>query len=394
MISRDVGQAILNRSKKYPVVSITGPRQSGKTTLAKMIFPEHAYVSLERPDNRMQAQEDPRRFLRSFTQGVILDEVQHVPDLFSYIQADVDESPEPGKYILTGSQNFLLLEKISQSLAGRVAIFKLLPFSLTELAESQYEHSDLDTYMFTGTYPPIYDREYDPVTWYMDYIQTYIERDVRSIRNVTDLARFQRFLSLCAGRVGQLLNLNALAGECGVTHNTAADWMAVLEASYLVFRLMPHYKNFNKRVVKQSKLYFFDSGLLCALLGLHNPKQLGQHYLRGSVFESFIVSELVKARWVAGFSGTGHFWRDHHGHEIDYLLETGGSMIPIEIKSGETIQPSMFAGLSYYSRLSGIDPNSGYLIYGGNEAQQRKHGKVLGWPMLTELLHSIMTGNR
>lgn len=391
LISRDIRNAVLDKGSKYPVLSITGPRQSGKTTLAKMIFPEHEYVSLERPDIRLQAQEDPHRFLRSFTKGVILDEVQNVPDLFSYIQVYADESPEPGKFILTGSQNFLLLEKkISQSLAGRVAIFKLLPFSFSELMNSRYKHSELDTYMFTGTYPPVYDRDYDPVSWYMDYIQTYIERDVRSIRNVTDLTRFQRFLLLCAGRVGQLLNLNGLASECGITHNTAADWMAVLEASYLVFRLMPHHKNFNKRVVKQSKLYFFDTGLLCALLGLHNPKQLEQHYLRGSIFESFVISELVKARWVAGFSGTGYFWRDHHGHEVDYLLETGESMVPLEIKSGETIQSSMFSGLSYYTKLSGIDATSGYLIYGGNESQHRKFGNVLGWSRLTNLLNTII----
>lgn len=386
LISRDIGPAVCQRSRKYPVVSITGPRQSGKTTMVKMLFPDYAYVSLERPDNRGQAQEDPNRFIRSFPHGVILDEVQHVPDLFSYIQVFVDESPEPGRFILTGSQNFLLLERISQSLAGRVAIFRLFPFSLPELNKSPYKHTDLDTYMFTGTYPPVYDRGYDPVTWYMDYIQTYIERDVRSIRNVTDLTRFQRFLSLCAGRVGQLLNLNGLAGECGITHNTAADWMAVLEASYLVFRLPPHHVNFSKRVVKQSKLYFFDTGLLCALLGLQNPGQLGQHYLRGSIFESFIISEFVKARWETGFTGMGYFWRDRHGHEIDYLWETGSRLIPAEIKSGETIQRSFFEGLYYFCKLSGIEPGSGYLIYGGDQNQNRKDGHVLGWSQLPDLL--------
>ena len=386
MIPRDIGAQVLERSRKYPVVSITGPRQSGKTTLAQTLFPDYAYVSLERPDYREQAQEDPNRFLRTFTDGVVLDEVQRVPDLFSYIQVIVDESRSPGQFILTGSQNFLLLERISQSLAGRVAIFMLPPFSLPELQGSAYAHDDLDTYLFTGTYPPVYDREYEPYGWYMDYIQTYIERDVRSVRKVTDLALFQKYLGLCAGRTGQLLNFNGLAGECGVTHNTARDWMSVLEASYLVFRLQPYHENFNKRIVKQPKLYFYDSGLLCALLGLRNPGQLAQHYLRGGIFESFVVSELVKARWLAGISGTGYFWRDRHGREVDYLVETAHGVVPVEIKSGETIRAPMFEGLAYWCKLTGAERDAGYLVYGGKEKQRRKNGRVVGWSVMSELL--------
>lgn len=387
LISRQIGEPVLQRSRKYPVVSITGPRQSGKTTLAQTLFPDHAYVSLERPDYREQAQEDPNRFLRAFRDGVILDEVQRAPDLFSYIQVIVDESQRPAQFVLTGSQNFLLLENISQSLAGRIAIFRLPPFSFSELQSSQYAHDDLDTYLFTGTYPPVYDRGYDPRPWYMDYIQTYIERDVRSVRRVTDLALFQKFLGLCAGRVGQLLNLNGLAGECGISHNTARDWMSVLEASFLVFRLQPYHENFNKRIVKQPKLFFYDSGLVCALLGLQDHGQLAQHYLRGSIFESFVVSELVKARWIAGLSGSGHFWRDRRGHEVDYLFETAAGVVPVEIKSGETIRGSMFEGLGYWSKLTGEETGDGYLIYGGRENQDRKHGRVLGWQGMPELLH-------
>ena len=386
LIQREIGESVLRRGREYPVVSITGPRQSGKTTLAKMLFPDHTYISLERPDYREQAEEDPNRFLRSFGDGVILDEVQRAPDLFSYIQVIVDEQPHPGRFVLSGSQNFLLLEKISQSLAGRVAIFRLPPFSFTELQTSRFAHDDLDTYLFSGTYPPVYDRGYEPRPWYMDYIQTYIERDVRSVRRVTDLSLFQKFLGLCAGRVGQLLNLNGLATECGISHNTARDWMSVLEASYLVFRLQPYHVNFNKRIVKQPKLYFFDSGLLCALLGLQTAEQLGQHYLRGGIFESFVISELVKARWVAGLAGNGTFWRDRHGHEVDFLHQDADGALPIEIKSGETIRQSMFAGLDYWSKLTGADADTGYLVYGGRENQHRSKGRVLGWRSLGELV--------
>jgi predicted AAA+ superfamily ATPase len=385
LIQREIGELVLRRSEQYPVVSITGPRQSGKTTLAKMLFPEHAYVSLERPDYREQAEDDPNRFLRSFSDGVILDEVQRVPDLFSYIQVIVDDVQQPAQFILTGSQNFLLLERISQSLAGRIAIFRLPPFSFLELQTSPYAHDDIDSYLFSGTYPPVYDRGYDPRPWYLDYIQTYIERDVRSVRRVTDLSLFQKLLGLCAGRVGQLLNLSSLATECGISHNTARDWMSVLEASYIIFRLPPYHVNFNKRIVKQPKLYFHDSGLICALLGIQHAEQIGQHYLRGGIFESFVVSELVKARWVAGLSGNGYFWRDRHGHEVDFLFESSDGLVPIEIKSGETVKKPMFDGLSYWSRLASADAVAGYLVYGGKENQQRSNGTVLGWTNLVEL---------
>ncbi len=386
LIEREVSKSVLRRARQYPVLSITGPRQSGKTTLARMLFPDHAYVSLERPDYREQAEDDPNRFLRSFSGGVILDEVQRVPDLFSYIQVAVDEQPTAARFVLTGSHNFLLLERIGQSLAGRVAIFRLPPFSFSELQTSQHAHDDLDAYLFTGSYPPVYDRGLDPRPWYMDYIQTYIERDVRSVRRVTDLSLFQKFLGLSAGRIGQLLNLNSLATECGISHNTARDWMSVLEASYIVFRLQPYHVNFNKRIVKQPKLYFFDSGLVCALLGLQNPAQLGQHYLRGGIFESFVISELVKARWVAGLSGAGYFWRDRHGHEVDYLLETAEGPQPVEVKSGETISKSMFNGLGYWSKLSGAAPAAGHLVYGGKQSQDRSRGRVIAWTDLSELL--------
>ena len=384
LIKRQIEKRILRSSKKYPVISITGPRQSGKTTLAKMIFPDYAYVSLERPDYRQQAIEDPNRFIRSYPAGVILDEVQHVPELFSYIQYAVDEKKQPGRFILTGSQNFLLIEKINQSLAGRVAIFSLLPFSLHELKKTDYEYEEIDRYLFTGMYPPIYDIGYEPKDWCLNYIRTYLERDIRNIRNITNLALFQKFLALCAGRVGQLLNTNSLAGECGISHNTARDWLSVLEASYVIFRLAPYYVNFNKRIVKQPKLYFYDTGLVCALLGISGAEQIATHYLRGNIFETYIISEIIKQQYALG-GRTGWFWRDRHGHEVDYLLNLGGRIIPVEIKSGETLTSDFFKGLKYWNRLADNAPEDSILIYGGREQQQRKHARVFGWNQIDEI---------
>ena len=388
LIKRQIGDQILNNCKKYPVISITGPRQSGKTTLAKMLFPDYAYISLERPDYREQALEDPIRFIESYPDGIILDEIQRVPDLFSYIQYIVDEEKKPGRFILTGSQNFLLIEKITQTLAGRIAIFKLLPFSLHELKNTNYEYDEIDRYLFTGMYPPIYDMDFSPQEWCLNYIQTYLERDIRSIRKVTNLALFQKFLALCAGRVGQLLNTNSLAGECGISHNTARDWLSLLEASYIIVLLQPYYENFNKRIVKQPKLYFYDTGLVCALLGITCASQLKTHYLRGNIFETFIISELIKYQGVRSRKN-GWFWRDRYGHEVDYLIDSGERQIPVEIKSGETLHPEQFKGLIYWNRLTGKSAEDSFLIYGGVEKQNRKYGQVFGWKQVYELLNLI-----
>ena len=388
LITRHIGEQILNSCQKYPVISITGPRQSGKTTLAKMLFPDYAYISLERPDYRLQAIEDPSRFIQSYPGGVILDEVQRVPDLFSYIQYVVDEEKKPGRFILTGSQNFLLIEKITQTLAGRISVFKLPPFSLHELKDTIYEHDEIDRYLFTGMYPPIYDMDYNPYEWCINYIQTYLERDVRNIRNITNLALFQKFLALCAGRVGQLLNMNSLAGECGISHNTVRDWLSVLEASYIIVLLQPYHENFNKRIVRQPKLYFYDTGLVCSLLGITGVEQLKTHYLRGNIFETFIISELIKHQDVRGRQN-GWFWRDRYGHEVDYLIDSGDRQFPIEIKSGETLHPEQFKGLIYWSRLTGKSAENSFLIYGGVEKQNRKYGRVFGWKQVDELLNMI-----
>jgi len=318
---------------------------------------------------------------------MIVDEAQKAPSLFSYLQGIVDESGKMGKYILTGSQNFLLLEKITQSLAGRVAVCNLMPFGLTELINADLLDEDLDHVMFTGGYPVIYDRHIPVTDYFPSYIQTYIERDVRGISNVENLSTFQRFVKLCAGRVGQLLNLSNLGTDLGINYKTVRSWISILEASYIVFLLQPHHKNFNKRVVKQPKLYFFDTGLLCALLDIQNPEQLAGHYLRGNIFESFIISEYIKSRFHAGRRPNTFFWRNSTGHEIDLIIEAGAQLWAVEIKSGETLNEDFFKGLRYFKRLSSVPEKHFYLVYGGKRDFSRKHGQVLGWKSISKLSH-------
>lgn len=388
MIPRALGEKVLSLAEMFPIVSLTGPRQSGKTTLAKSLFPDYAYVNLENLDDRMAAEEDPLRFLRPHAgSGIIVDEAQKVPALFSYLQGIVDESGEMGKFILTGSQNFLLLEKITQSLAGRVAVCNLMTFSLTELINAGLLADDLNRVMFTGGYPVLYDRHVPVTDYFPSYIQTYIERDVRSISNILNLSTFQRFVKLCAGRAGQLLNLSNVGTELGVNYKTIRSWISILEASYIVFLLQPHHRNFNKRIVKQPKLYFFDTGLLCALLDIHSPKQLSSHYLRGNIFESFVISEYIKSRFHTGQRPNAFFWRNSTGHEIDLLLEAGDQLWAVEIKSGETLNEDFFKGLRYFKRLSSAPDAHFYLIYGGNRNSFRKHGQVVGWKSISKLPH-------
>jgi len=386
LIPRALGDKIISLAGMFPIVSLTGPRQSGKTTLARAKFPDFAYVNLENLDDRLAAEEDPLRFLRPHSgTGIIVDEVQKVPSLCSYLQGIVDESGEIGKYILTGSQNFLLLEKITQSLAGRVAVCNLLPLGLTELIDADLLDEDLNRVMFTGGYPVLYDRHIPASDYFPSYIQTYIERDVRGISNVGNLSTFQRFVKLCAGRVGQLLNLSNLGTELGINYKTVRAWISILEASYLVFLLQPYHKNFNKRIVKQPKLYFFDTGLLCALLDIQSPEQLDSHYLRGNIFESFIIAEHIKYRLHAGRRSNAFFWRNSTGHEIDLLLEAGAQLWAVEIKSGETLNEDFFKGLRYFKRLSSAPDEHFYLVYGGDRNLTRKHGQVVGWKSISKL---------
>lgn len=385
MFIRKASLVLRSKFKQYPVIAIIGPRQAGKSTLAKYLFPEKPYVSLEDLDQRQFATEDPRAFLAQFPDGAILDEVQRCPDLFSYLQTLVDTQNRPGLFILTGSQQFGLLAKITQSLAGRVGFVQLLPFMLAELQENQCSISHIETLMFTGLYPPIYDRNIPPTTWYSDYILTYLERDVRQLIHVQDLHVFHRFLQMCAARSGQLLNLSSLASDCGITHNTAKAWISVLEASYIVFLLNPHHSNFNKRLIKSPKLYFYDTGLVCTLLGVQQASQLITHPLRGALFETLIVSELIKSRFNQGLLSNLYFWRDSQGHEIDVIIEQGAQLIPIEIKSGQTLNTDYFAGLRFWSTLN-PELKAAFLIYAGEMSQSRSLGQIIAWKDLYQYL--------
>ena len=333
-------------------------------------------MSLENPDTRRFALEDPRGFLHQLNEGAILDEVQRTPELFSYLQQILDESDKRGNFILTGSINFLLQENISQSLAGRIGYQQLLPFFIDEIPEECI--TDPDAAMFKGGYPPLYDGNFDTNTWFANYIRTYVERDVRQIKGITDLLSFERFIRLCAGRVGQLLNMNSLSVETGIDNKTVASWISVLESSFIVYRLKSHHKNFNKRLVKMPKLYFYDTGLACALLGIRDTQALNLHAGRGALFENFIVSEILKSRLHDGKQADMSFWRDSNGNEVDLLVEENGNLIPIEIKSGMTVRPEFFHGLDYWNKLSG--DNGGLLIYGGDQTQVRSNGmRVVPW---------------
>lgn len=387
MITRSLETKLKQLAKKMPAIVVIGPRQSGKTTLVRKVFTDKPYVSLEDLDVREFAETDPRGFLAQYQSGAIFDEIQRVPNLLSYIQTMIDDQPTHGRFILTGSHNYLLQQHVSQTLAGRVAILTLLPLSIEELSQTHAQTQTLEQYLFTGCYPRIYDQKLDPTKWYQDYIQTYIERDVRLIKNISDLHTFQKFIKLCAGRIGQILNLSSLANDSGITHNTAKAWLSVLESSYLVFLLQPHHQNFNKRLIKMPKLYFYDTGLACALLNITNAQQLKTHYLYGSLFESLIITELMKDRFNAGVQPNCYFWRDRLGHEIDCIVEEGNQFIPIEIKSSKTIHTDFFKGLQYWTKLANMSTEHGYVIYGGTQSQQRKQGNVLGWKNVTQINH-------
>lgn len=371
LITRTAEKELRTLAGQFKAVAVVGPRQSGKTTLVRMAFPDKAYVSLENPDTRRFAIEDPRGFIAGYPDGAILDEIQRTPDIFSYLQQVLDENKGKGRFIITGSNNFLLQENISQSLAGRVGYLYLLPLSINELPK---HNLSVNEQIHKGFYPAMYEQEGQTEVgkYYLNYIRTYIEWDVRLIRNVTDLYAFERFLRLCAGRTGQLLNMNSLAVETGVDNKTIGAWLSVLEASFVVFRLQPYHKNYNKRIVKMPKLYFYDTGVASALLGIENPAQLALHPFRGGLFENMIIVDFLKSRYNKGKPNNLYFWRDSLGTEIDLLVEKANSLLPIEIKSGQTITDDYFKSMSAWLRISGME--KGWVIYAGDEKQVRSNG--------------------
>ena len=379
MIPRAVESLVDRLLAGFPIVTITGPRQSGKTTLARAVFAGRPYRSLEDPDVRALAVDDPRGFLSGLRDGAVLDEVQRAPDLMSYLQSNVDDDGRMGRFVLTGSQQFGLMSGISQSLAGRSAFVELLPLSRAELAGDGRAPGSLNETLFMGGYPALYDRPVAPRDWFPAYVAAYVERDVRQLLKVQDLDSFQRFVRLCAGRSGQLLNLSSLAADCGITHNTARAWISVLEASYILFLLPPHHANFNKRLVKSPKLYFLDTGLLCWLLGIQEPDQLAAHPLRGAIFETWVVGELRKAYLNRGERPLFYFWRDSNGNEVDLLVESASGLMPIEIKSGQTLNRDFFSGLKRWMALAGGLAEKPTLIYGGDGVHERQGVRVLGW---------------
>ncbi len=393
MIKRFLEHYLRRDASYYPVLTLTGPRQSGKTVLARAAFPEHDYVNLEETEPRLLAKEDPRGFLNRFRHPVILDEVQRVPDIFSYIQTAVDRDATPGRFILTGSHNFLLMKELSQTLAGRCGVLHLLPFSRAELEgnspkepsafrelfSNQRTNLELWPCIWTGFYPRIHDRGIPPEVWLSDYLQTYIERDVRFLVNVGDLETFERFLMITAGRVGQLLNFSSLAGDCGISVDTARRWISVLKTSFIIMLLTPHHRNFNKRLIKSPKLYFYDTGLACHLLRIREVTQLEVHPLRGALFENYVVAEVAKAYLHSRRTPPIYFWRDQGGHEVDLLVEEGTELQPVELKSGQTLSPSMLDTLGWWCRLSGESPDRATLVYGGNDSWELQGIKVRPW---------------
>ena len=378
MIPRTLAETLRRLAQSFPVVAITGPRQSGKTTLARAVFPDKPYASLEDPIERAFALEDPRGFLARFDQGAVFDEAQRWPDLFSYLQGMVDQQRTPGRFVLTGSQQFGLLAGVTQSLAGRVGLTRLLPLALDELPAASRQFS-LDSIMLLGGYPLLHTEPAIASDWFASYVATYIERDVRQVLNVKDVTTFQRFLRLCAGRTGQLLNLSALAGEAGISHSTARAWLSVLESSDLVFLLPPYHRNFGKRLVKTPKLYFLDTGLACWLLGIRSPDVLALHPSRGALFETWVVSEFVKDRFNRGLPADLYFWRDNNGLEADLVFEVGTRLQPVEIKSGQTVTRDYIKAGQASARFAGDEALPPWLIYGGNESYERSGLRVIGW---------------
>ena len=379
VIKRELEKEIAIGLKQYPIVALTGPRQSGKTTLIREFFKDYTYISLENPDLRQYASRDPNGFFSQYNTKIILDEVQRVPELFSYLQTIVDENKIMGQFIISGSHNFQLMQNITQSLAGRVALFKLLPFDAQELSANHLLDADWKINIINGFYPAIYDRGLKPANFYNNYVQTYVERDVALITNIHDRSRFRNFLGLCAARHSQLLNLNDIANKCGISQPTAKSWLSILESSYLLFQVAPYFENFSKRIVKRPKIYFYDTGLLCYLLNIKDTSDVRDQKLWGTLFENLVVAEMIKQNEHKNLLNNYYFWRDAAGKEIDLLTKRGAGYLLYEIKSTQTITQKLFAHMDYFNALSDNAVLEKTLIYGGNQNQDRTNYKVRVW---------------
>ena len=380
IIERTIKEKLLQLLNSFPAVTLTGCRQCGKSTLLKHLLPDYTYISLEDLDLRQIAKEDPRHFISIYQQKVIIDEIQQVPELLSYLKTHIDSVNESGMYVLTGSHNLLIMQSISQSLAGRTALLSLAPFSVSELRSENLLPQTTNEMLFKGSFPRIYDKQIEATDFYPSYIKTYIDRDVRILRNITDYSAFTRFLKLCAGRCSQILNVTALAEDAGITRKTAEAWLSVLEASYIIYMLKPYYKNFGKRIIKNPKMYFYDTGLVSSLLGITNSEQIETFYMRGALFENFVVSELLKRRLFAGKSDELYFWRDSNGVEIDVIEEDNLELKAYEIKASETMNTAFFSNIKKIKEIASLKAENTAVIYSGKSLPATKEsGAYICW---------------
>ncbi len=388
MIEREIAPHLRAMFHSYPAVTVTGPRQSGKTTLCRSVFPDLPYVNLEAPDDREFAVQDPRGFLARYREGAIIDEVQRVPGLTSYLQVHIDEVGENGLYVLTGSQLLEVSQTVTQSLAGRTAVLRLLPFSMAEI-DRIGGSTDIDTLLYTGFYPRIYDQDLNPTQALSDYFETYVERDLRQLSELRNLSAFHRFVRICAGRVGQLLNAQSLGADVGVSHSTAKAWLSLLEASYVVFLLNPFHGNVSKRLIKSPKLYFYDVGLAAYLLGIENARQMTTHPLRGQLFENAAVVEALKYRYNAGKSNNLHFYRDRSGNEVDLIYSLAQHSVPVEVKAGQTVATDFFRGLDQFEKAAGQSLYGRVLVYGADMEQSRARTRIVGLSSMAQTLSEL-----
>ncbi len=377
-IYRQIESEILEMAVSYPVVTLTGPRQSGKTTVIRHVFKDYPYINLEAPDVLEEIKSDPRKFLRIYKNGVIIDEIQKFPELLSYIQVTVDEDKKLGQFILTGSHQLALAQAVTQSLAGRTALLNLLPLSIAEL-QSQHKNMETDEYLVSGFYPRIYESNITPLKYYRDYVGAYVERDIRQLINIKDMSLFRKCVKLLAGRVGQILNHQNLANEVGVSSHTIKSWLSILEALYIIILLPPYFENFGKRAIKSPKVYFTDVGLACYLLGITEVMQISRDPLRGSLFENMVVMEFFKNRYNKGLSGDLYFYRDNNQNEVDLIFKKGSSLVPVEIKSSETFQRHFIKGLEKFNNISNNNPRVGFLVYAGTRSMAIKDFHVINF---------------